>query len=118
MLFIVGHVIATRGMVLRLLGASWSAPWESLFGRGAPLAERDQYPSVKEILAAWDDVCRRVPEALQSATTETLSSAPPPDLPTFDGKLGGVIAFLGFHEAYHVGQVAYLRRWLGHGPLG
>jgi hypothetical protein len=30
-----------------------------------------------------------------------------------------MVGFLAFHEAYHVGQAAYLRRWLGHdGPVG
>jgi hypothetical protein len=43
--------------------------------------------------------------------------AKPHDKPTFDGKVGGFIAFLAFHEAYHAGQVSYLRKWLGHGQL-
>jgi len=25
------------------------------------------------------------------------------------------VAFLAFHETYHVGQVSYLRKWLGYG---
>ncbi len=33
--------------------------------------------------------------------------------PTEDGKLEGTIAFLNFHESYHCGQLAILRRMLG-----
>ena len=117
LMFMMGHVVVVRGMALRLLGAEWSAPWEALFGRGAVLTSREKYPPVKEILAAWEDLSRRVPEAVEAATPEKLASAPPPHVPTFDGTLGGVIAFLAAHEWYHVGQVAYLARWFGHGAV-
>jgi len=43
-----------------------------------------------------------------------LSAPPPGKLPSFDGKISGSVAFLAFHETYHVGQAAYLRTWLGH----
>jgi uncharacterized damage-inducible protein DinB len=39
--------------------------------------------------------------------------APPPS-PSFDGTIGGMVSFLAMHETYHVGQVVYLRRLLGH----
>ncbi len=29
----------------------------------------------------------------------------------------GTLFLFSFHEAYHVGQLGYLRRWLGHSPL-
>jgi uncharacterized damage-inducible protein DinB len=46
-------------------------------------------------------------------------SAPPPEKapPSTDGTLGGVISFLAYHETYHVGQAAYLSRWLGHAQI-
>jgi hypothetical protein len=27
------------------------------------------------------------------------------------------VAFLAFHEAYHMGQLGYVRKWLGHSAL-
>ena len=39
--------------------------------------------------------------------------------PSADGKISGVINFLAIHETYHVGQVSYLRSWMGHkGVMG
>jgi hypothetical protein len=29
----------------------------------------------------------------------------------------GAIVFLNYHETYHVGQMAYLRKWLGYSQL-
>ena len=44
-----------------------------------------------------------------------LAKPAPKGPPSFDGKISGLVAFLAFHEAYHVGQVTYLRKWLGYG---
>ena len=112
-----GHVASTRGLALKLLGVTWADPWPGLFGRGAGLVEADKYPPVKDIVAAWTEVSRLLPEALGNATQETLSAAGPAGIPSFDGKVSGVLAFLAFHEHYHLGQVAYLRRWLGHSQV-
>ncbi len=117
MMFVIGHVVAVRGMVLRMLGQEWSASWEGLFGRGAALVERGQYPSVAEMSAALKDVSVRLSDALKSAPAEVLAREPRPGVPNFDGTNGGVVAFLAFHDAYHVGQAAMLRRWLGHSQV-
>ena len=41
-------------------------------------------------------------------------SPDPHGIPSPDGKVSGVVAFLAHHETYHVGQTAYLRCYLGH----
>ena len=74
-----------------------------------------EYPPAEEVRKAWADVSSELPKSLASASPELLEK--PHDKPTFDGKLGGFIAFLAFHETYHVGQVGYLRKWLGFGSL-
>ena len=73
--------------------------------------------SPKEMLAAWRDVAQRLPAALDSAADDTLSAPPPPQIPCYDGKISGVLAFIAFHEGYHAGQASYLRKWLGHGRV-
>ena len=64
---------------------------------------------------AWAEVSAQLPAILANAPPELLAA--PHDKPTFDGNTAGFVAFLAYHEAYHVGQVAYLRKWLGHGQL-
>lgn len=44
-----------------------------------------------------------------------LATASPEGMPSFDKKLSGTVAFLAFHDAYHTGQVSFLRKWLGYG---
>jgi uncharacterized damage-inducible protein DinB len=115
LMWVTGHVIWSRGNVLKSLNAQWTAPWLSVFARGATLASKAQYPSVGEIQNAWNDVSARLSDGLTNAPAELLSKMAPPGPPSFDGKLSGLVAFLAFHETYHVGQISYLRKWLGHG---
>jgi uncharacterized damage-inducible protein DinB len=115
LLWVAGHVVVHRAMALKLLGGEWSAPWAKLFARGAKLVE--QYPEAGEIVRAWDDVSHKLSESLASVSAEALAKPSPKEAPSFGGTVGGQIAFLGFHETYHVGQMSYLRKWLGYGQV-
>lgn len=117
LMWVTGHMVLMRGIALRMLGQTWSAPWEALFWRGGTVVEQEKYPSPKEMLAAWQDVANRLPAALDSAADDTLSAPPPPQIPCYDGRISGVLAFIAFHEGYHAGQASYLRKWLGHGRV-
>lgn len=116
-LWIVGHVVWARSRAIALLGGSWSAPWLPLFERGVKRTDTAQYPSAEEVVQAWKDVSESLTAALENATEEALAAPAKP--PSMDGKVSGMVNFLAYHETYHVGQAAYLRRWLGHeGPVG
>lgn len=113
-LWIVGHVIWSRSRVLAMLGEEWTRPWLPLFSRGATLADDAQYPAPEGLMAGWHDVSAHLIAALDAAPNEALAAPVGEKSPSFDGTVAGMIAFLAFHETYHVGQVAYLRCWLGH----
>ena len=117
MLWMAGHLGFARCTALKVLGSTWTRPWIDLFGRGAVALEDSKYPSVEEVMAAWNETSRILPETLAAATQQTLAAPPPPGLPSFDGKMSGVVSFIAIHEAYHVGQAAYLRRLLGHSQI-
>jgi uncharacterized damage-inducible protein DinB len=118
LLWIAGHIVWARAAVLKFLGApEWSRPWLKQFARGKKRDDASQYPTPEEVLSAFEDLTHHVTEGLESASEETMRSPAPPNSPPGDGTTGGVINFLAFHETYHVGQLAYLRCWLGHeGP--
>ena len=88
-----------------------------MFARGAKIPEISQYPSPEEILLGWQEVSAHLKTALEGATDVVLSAPAPEKSPSFDGKVGGMVAFLAFHEAYHVGQAAYLRCWMGRSQI-
>ena len=115
LLWVAGHVAWARGRILAVLGLEWSRPWANLFARGAAIVGQDQYPDREEVLKAWDDVSAKLTAALESASPDTLSKPAPQRIPSFDGKLSGTLAFFSIHESYHIGQMGYLRKWLGNG---
>jgi len=117
LLWIAGHVVVHRAIILKLLGVEWSAPWAKLFARGAKLVAPEQYPGAGEIQRAWNDVSQNLSTSLANVSAEVLAKPAPKESPSFDQTVGGQIAFLGFHETYHVGQMSYLRKWLGYGQV-
>lgn len=113
-LWIAGHVVVHRAKVPKLLGQEWSAPWEGLFARGAKLTAPGEYPGIGELVQAWDEVSGKLASSLAGVSPEALAEPVSKGI-TLDGKVSGQIAFLALHESYHVGQMAYLRKWLGFG---
>jgi len=113
-LWILGHMVWARSRALKLLGVSWSTPWLVHFERGSKPEDASQYPSSADVLIAWQELCASLPPALEAAPAEAMAAPAPPPSPSFDGTIGGMVSFLAMHETYHVGQVVYLRRLLGH----
>ena len=114
LMWVMGHLIVHRGRTLKLLGEQWDTSWASLFARGVQRVDDAEYPSSDEMRSAWNQVSADLSAALKNAPAEVLSKEAPAG-PTLDGKLSGSVAFLAFHDAYHAGQVSYLRKWLGYG---
>ncbi|MGC1461864.1 MAG: DinB family protein [Terracidiphilus sp.] len=113
-LWILGHIVWARSMALKFLGVSWSAPWLTHFERGSKPEDASQYPSSDEVLAAWKELSASMPPALEAVPAEAMAAATSSQSPSLDGTVGGMVSFLAMHETYHVGQVVYLRRLLGH----
>jgi uncharacterized damage-inducible protein DinB len=115
LLWIAGHVVVSRAAALKTLGGEWSAPWESLFKRGAQLTSPEQYPAPEEIQAAWREVSEKLAAALPKASPDLLAKETQTGSPSLDGTVGGLIGFLCLHETYHMGQLGYVRKSLGYG---
>jgi len=115
LMWVAGHLTWSRGNLLRVLDSEWEAPWLSVFARGEKLTTPEQYPPVDEIRSAWNEVSRKLSASLGEVPARVLAKPAPEGPPSFDGKIGGVVAFLAFHETYHVGQISFLKKWLGYG---
>ena len=111
------HLAHTRCSLLRLLGSDHELPWEGRFGRGGAMDDPSQYPELDEIRAVWKDATERMQQRFEELTDEELSAEAPRRFPVPDRTMRGAINFLAYHEAYHVGQLAYLRKWLGQEAL-
>jgi DinB superfamily len=115
LMWIMGHLVVHRGETLKALGVDWNKDWASLFSPGADRLADTAYPSTGEMLAAWQQVSAELANALQQSPADVLGKDAPKGPPTFNGKVSGTVAFYAFHDTYHVGQISYLRKWLGYG---
>lgn len=113
--WVLGHLIVHRGHTLKMLGVDWDNTWAEIFARGSERVDDAQYPSIEEMRKAWQDVSAKLSAALRTPQEDVMAREAPKGPPSFDGKLSGTVAFFAFHDTYHVGQVSFLRKWLGYG---
>jgi DinB superfamily len=113
-MWLVGHATISRAGLLNKLGAGYDHGLGPLFNRGAVRGDLSAYPSRQVIEAAWNGTRARMRDGFASLTEEMLVAPPSGHpLPGVSDN-AGLIAFMAFHESYHVGQMGYLRRMLGH----
>lgn len=115
--WIAGHLVASRKGLLGRLGRQWDQPWLRLFARGAKIEAETVYPSAETLLNAWRESAAELNSALENVSEDLLAQPVTQGPPSADGKQSGVVNFMAIHETYHIGQVSYLRSWLGHKGL-
>jgi uncharacterized damage-inducible protein DinB len=116
--WVLGHVLATRHAILKVLKQDgwWPAETVDLYKRGSQTLEAGAPGVVRweQLLEEFESSHGRIVRAIEGSSPHELAE------PGGRGP-GGVeldvahrVAFLQFHEAYHVGQIGLLRRIAGH----
>ena len=117
LLWIAGHLTLARVNVLGVLGVERERPWVDLFSTGSKVNDVTQFPDVAEVTALWRELAEEIQRLLRGLAPERLEDRVRIRIPSDDGTLRGALALITFHEAYHVGQMGYVRKWLGLSPL-
>jgi len=115
--FIACHVLDARFYLLKLAGHERTNPWQVLFDASTDVMTMKEYPPLYELVAEWDELHEATLEHLADIPTVDLDAGSPARFPTEDRTILGGIAFLAFHEAYHVGQMGLVRKYLGFSPV-
>jgi uncharacterized damage-inducible protein DinB len=115
--FVACHALDARFYLMRMCGHDMTNPWRELFDAAHDVSDMKEVPPVYELLTVWEEVHEATLEHLQEMSDSELDADSSERFPTEDGSLLGGIAFLAFHEAYHVGQMGLLRKYLGYGPV-
>jgi uncharacterized damage-inducible protein DinB len=116
MLWVAGHIVQTRATVLAFLGDPVDTGWGKLFDRGAALVDASQYPTADQIERVMRDVSPRLKAKLRTLTDDVLSRPATMQVPGTT-TLADELAFFALHDAYHVGQLSYIRKSLGYPGL-
>jgi len=115
--WIAAHLVTTRSGLGLMIGLELPRPWGTRFTRGSELSDLATIPEADEIRAAWTSVSGPLASRLAQLTDEELDAPAPRAFPIEDKSLLGGVGFLAYHEAYHVGQMAFVRKALGLGAL-
>jgi hypothetical protein len=116
LLWVAGHIVQTRAMVLQILGERAETGWGNLFDRGAKIGDPKEYPSGPEVARATGEISARLHSALAIVPDEQLSRSASLQIPGLK-TLADELAFFALHDSYHVGQLAYIRKGLGYPGL-
>jgi hypothetical protein len=111
-LWTAAHVAVGRLRLLVLLGELVEIPWVDVAGRGAD-EDVAALPDLSAVLACWLESATRLGRRLEQLSDADLVAPAHVDLPGSDGTVLGTVNYFAFHEAYHIGQMAVLRKALG-----
>lgn len=109
--WVVGHLLHYRLTLLGRFGVERPNPYAELFGEGSA-TDGEGYPSIGELDDAWKAVAGPFGQAIGQLADEQFDRRlDEPWRP--DETLRDRIAFMAWHEAYHVGAIGQIRKSLG-----
>jgi hypothetical protein len=115
--FISCHLIESRHYLAGCAGCKTESPFMQL-ASARRLEDVTRFPTLAEIRVAWSDIARILDDRLPQLSEADLQGEMKSSFPIEGGKsLLGCITFLLGHEAFHIGQVALLRRYFGLGAM-
>ncbi len=107
--WILGHIVASRGAVMKLVGEDsiWSEEDAAPYGRGSPILNESMARPLEKIHSALTESQNKLLGRLKEMSEEDPTSRQE-NQEKFEQ-----LAFLQFHEAYHAGQISVMRRLVG-----
>lgn len=115
--WLVGHLAHTYDAMLQALGGEpfLEATEYERFRRGSdPLAADEDLPAWDRMLSDWDEVQKRFIAAVEDMDPARAGDkAPYSPGGNPDETMGSLLALIGFHQAYHAGQIGIVRRLTG-----
>ncbi len=117
LLWIAAHLATSRYGLGFMLGLDCPRPWGERFTRGSEVGDLAAITGAEEILSAWTGINGALASRLAELGDDELDAPAPRNFPIEDKSVLGALGFLAYHEAYHVGQMALIRKALGLGGL-
>ena len=113
--FLTGHITLYRHSIAAALGLRVAFPWTQLFDLGARPQDASKYPPLDDLTTAFNKVTDKMMKRLEKIDDSGLDGVPSfkVEVPGAVNTVGGIVSFGALHEAYHIGQMAYLVRLLG-----
>jgi uncharacterized damage-inducible protein DinB len=111
--FVAAHLVDARAWTGRMLGLDLPAPFGGTVAYGRAMDDLAEIPALGAIREEWGAVSILLESRVTALTPAELATSVSQRFPIEDPTLGGALSFLMHHEAYHIGQLALLRRVAG-----
>ncbi len=113
MALIAAHLVDARHWLARTVGLVAENPFAERLAGARGIDDLRDCPSVTEARAAWRALAQPLEAHLETVDASLLDQPSTTRFPIADRSVLGTVAFLLHHEAYHIGQLALLRRYVG-----
>jgi len=113
MLFLICHLLDARYYIARLMGVKAKNPYQALFDGINSVQDLKETPSLAELRLTWMQISEELDPCWKKVDKNLLQKKPAIDLPMEKKDRLSAITFLLHHEAYHIGQLALLRKYHG-----
>lgn len=113
MAFIAAHLVDARHWLARLVGLTARNPFAERLADARTIDDVQHCPSLAESRDAWRALAEPLEAHLATLGASALDQPSTTRFPVSDRSVLGAVAFLVHHEAYHIGQLALLRRYTG-----
>ncbi len=117
MAFLACHLVDARYFLAKLLGSEAACPFAAQLEGVRSVEEMHDVPSLVDVRAAWAASTAILSERFAELSEDELRRPTEQEFPIEDRTLLGAIAFLLQHEAYHIGQLAFVRKFFALGPM-
>jgi uncharacterized damage-inducible protein DinB len=111
--FVAAHLVDVRHFTAASLGVMLDNPYAERLAGARGIDDLADCPTLAESRQHWRAVAAALETRLTELDAAALDAPAPQRFPVDDASVLGEIAFLLQHEAYHIGQLALLRKFFG-----
>jgi uncharacterized damage-inducible protein DinB len=115
--FVALHILDARHYMARMAGLELEKPFEDITDAAHAVDDIASFPPVEKIRLEWKRFSAVLTEYLTEIDESLLLTEIKEPFPVVEQNVLGGITFLLEHESYHIGQLAFLRKFLGFDPM-
>lgn len=108
------HLVDSRHILAAQLGIEQLNPFADRLRAIERIEQMESFPSIVEITAAWRSLAPLLADCVEGLSPSELRVPSRARFPVDDPSVAGMVAFLIQHEAYHIGQMALIRKFFGY----
>lgn len=112
--FVALHLVDVRFYLAGFLGVEAPNPYREMLEDVTRIEEIEAFPPLTELCRVWLEASLKVQRKMDALTDTELSAKSAESFPLTGDTVSDGLGFLLHHESYHIGQLALLRKYVGH----